>query len=465
MRARTVPLVAAALLSCGCATIPRYSRPPAPVPDAWPESAAATGGEAAPAAAEVGWREFFTDARLRSVIELALANNRDLRVASLNAERVQALYRIQRGEMYPGVGVMASGEVYRLPENMAEGGDAEIVEQHSVRVGVASWEPDFFGRIRSLRASALEQYLATEQARVAGRISLVAGTAGAWLVLAADLEGLRLARSTLETQRSTLDLIRASRDVGMTSDLDLSQAESQVEAARAAVVRLEGLVAVDRNALDLLVGAAVAEDLLPDGLGPVTVSRGVSPGLPSEVLLRRPDILLAEHRLKAANANIGAARAAFFPRVTLTAGAGTLSRELSDLFSSGTRTWTFAPSIVAPIFAGGSLRANLKASRVEREIAVAEYEKAIQKAFAEVSDALTLRKALAAQREAEESLVRALEDTFRLSEARYRGGLDGYLGVLIAQRSLFAAQQAIVGVRLAEQVNLVTLYKVLGGGA
>ncbi len=465
MRAHTVPLVAAALLSCGCAMIPRYSRPPAPVPDAWPVGAAATGGEAAPAAAEVGWREFFTDARLRSVIEMALADNRDLRVASLNAERVQALYRIQRGEMYPGIGVMASGEVYRLPENMAEGGDAEIVEQHSVHVGVASWEPDFFGRIRSLRASALEQYLATEQAHVAGRISLVAGTAGAWLVLAADLEGLRLARSTLETQRSTLDLIRASRDVGMTSDLDLSQAESQVEAARAAVVRLEGLVAVDRNALDLLVGAAVAEDLLPDGLGPVTVSRGVSPGLPSEVLLRRPDILLAEHRLKAANANIGAARAAFFPRVTLTAGAGTLSPELSDLFSSGTRTWTFAPSIVAPIFAGGALRANLKASRVEREIAVAEYEKAIQKAFAEVSDALTLRKALAAQREAEESLVRALEDTFRLSEARYRGGLDGYLGVLIAQRSLFAAQQALVGVRLAEQVNLVTLYKVLGGGA
>ncbi len=464
MRARSVPLVAASLLLGGCTMIPRYSRPPAPVPDAWPESAAAA-GEGAPAAADVGWREFFTDPRLRSTIELALANNRDLRVASLNVEKAGALYRIQRGEAYPGIGAMASGEIHRLPEKMTESGEAEIVEAYSVHVGVASWEPDFFGRIRSLKARALEQYLATEQAHVAGRISLIAGTATAWLVLAADLEGLGLARSTLETQQATLDLIRRSRDLGMVSDLDLRQAESQVETARAAVARLLGLVAVDRNMLDLLVGTPVAGDLLPDGLDPVTAPGGVSPGLPSEVLLRRPDILLAEHRLKAANANIGAARAAFFPSITLTAGFGTQSAELSDLFGPGTRTWTFAPSIVAPIFAGGSLRANLRATEVEREIAVAEYEKAIQTAFAEVGDALTLRKTLAERRDAEEALVRALEAAFRLSDARYRGGLDGYLGVLIAQRSLFAAQQALVGARLAEQANLVTLYKVLGGGA
>jgi multidrug efflux system outer membrane protein len=465
MRRKLQSLVAAALVLNGCTMIPKYTRPALPVPLSWPDTAAvSTDAPARPAVADIRWQEFFADQRLRSVVELALANNRDLRVATLNIEKAQALYRIQRSELFPGVGVMATGEKYRVPEKMSANGQATTVEQVAVTVGVSSWELDLFGRIRSLKAGALEQYLATEQARHAAQTSLVAAVAGGYLALAADRESLELARATLDAQQATLDLIQKSRDAGVASDLDVRQSQSQVEAARVAVAQFTGLAAVDRNNLDLLAGASVPAALLPDRLGAATTLAALSPGLPSEVLLRRPDILMAEHQLKAANANIGAARAAFFPSITLTGGIGSMSPELSGLFESGTRTWSFTPQVVAPIFAGGSLRANLKAARVDREIAVAQYEKAIQVAFGEVSDALTLRDTLAAQLEAQAALVSALEETYRLSNARYKAGIDSYLSVLVAQRSTFAAQQGLVSTRLAEQANVVTLYKVLGGG-
>ncbi len=464
MRRRPVPIAAAALVLAGCTMMPRYSRPPLPVPPAWPADAPSGTGEPA-AADETRWQEFFRDERLREVIELALANNRDLRIAGLRVEEAQALYRIQRSELLPGVGVQATGEKYRLPEKMNSDGRATIVEDYTVAVGIASWEPDFFGRLRSLEARALNEYLATEHARAAGQIALVAAVAGAYLATAADGESLELARSTLAAHGASLDMIRRSRELGLASDLDLHQEESQVELARASLAAYTGRVAVDRHALDVLAGTPVPAELLPARLSDVAEPSPLSAGLPSEVLLRRPDILSAERRLQAANANIGVARAAFFPRITLTGGVGTMSPELSGLFGSGTRTWSFTPQLLAPIFAGGSLRANLHAAETERAIAVAEYEKAIQTAFAEVSDALTLRETLLAQRDAEESLVRALDATYRLAEARYRSGIDGYLGVLVAERSLYAAQQALVNVRLAERANLVTLYKVLGGGA
>jgi outer membrane protein, multidrug efflux system len=466
MRRHLISLLAAALVLAACATVPPYDRPALPVPTSWPAATAPQGG--APnerAATDVRWQEFFSDQRLRSVIELALANNRDLRVATLNIEKTQALYRIQRSELSPGVGVMAAGDNYRIPEKMANDGVATVYKQTTFEVGVSSWELDLFGRIRSLKARALEAYLATEQARGAAQTSLVAATAGSYLALAADTENLRLARETMGAQQASLDLIQKSRDAGVASDLDVRQAQSQVEVARAAVAQFTGLVAVDRNTLDLLAGTSVPADLLPGSLESATTVAPLSPGLPSEVLLRRPDILAAEHQLKAANANIGAARAAFFPRITLTAGIGSMSPELSGLFDSGTRTWSFTPQIVAPLFAGGALRANVRAAEVDREIAVAQYEKAIQVAFGEVSDALTLRSTLVEQRHAQEALVNALEETHRLSDARYKAGIDGYLGVLVAQRSLLAAQQGLIGVRLAEQANLITLYKALGGGA
>ena len=421
-------------------------------------------GQAAKPASEITWQEFFADEKLRSVIELALTNNRDLRAAALNAEKVQAYYRIQRSDLYPTVGVQIAGEKYRVPEKMHSDGKATYVEDYSVNLGTLSWELDFFGRIRSLSQAALEQYLATAEARRAAQSALVAGVAQSYLALAADQESLDLARATLADYRASLELITKTRDLGLTSDLDVAQAQSQVEGARAVAAALAGRVAVDRSSLDLLAGAPVPVDLLPAQMSLVTALAPLEPGLPSDVLLSRPDILGAEHRLLAANANIGAARAAFFPRITLTAGIGTMSPDLSSLFDTGTRTWSFTPQLLTPIFASGSLKANLKASELDREIAVAGYEKAIQTAFAEVSNALVLRATLVEQRQAEEALVASLEDTRRLADARYTMGLDSYLVVLVANRSLYTGQQSLINVRLAEQANLVTLYKALGGG-
>ncbi|HOC42632.1 MAG TPA: efflux transporter outer membrane subunit [Thermoanaerobaculales bacterium] len=465
MRPRLLVLAAAGLALAACTMIPPYERPQAPVPADW--SGPAVEPTPAPSslpASEVPWSEALTDRRLRSVVELALANNRDLRIAALNVDRVRSLYQIQRSELYPAVGAMASGDVYRLPASMSESGRSKTVEQYSVQLGTLSWELDFFGRIRSLEASALEQYLATEQARAAAHISLVAAVASSYLALAADVESLAISQATLAAYRESAELIRHSRDAGVASDLDLAQVSSQVDAARAAVAAFSGRVATGRNALELLAGAPVPTDLLPDALTTVTELAELAAGLPSEALLSRPDILAAEHQLIAANARIGAARAAFFPSISLTAGAGTMSADLSGLFGAGSGTWTFSPQILAPIFASGSLRANLRTSELDREIALVEYEKAIQGAFREVSDGLTLRSTLREQRAAEETLVQDLERAVRLSDARYQAGIDSYLAVLIAERSLFAAQQSLVNVRLAEQVNLLNLYKALGGG-
>jgi multidrug efflux system outer membrane protein len=385
-------------------------------------------------------------------------------------QKARAVYRIQRSELVPSVSATAGADISRVPEDLSGTGSAETVEQYSVNLGLAAWELDLFGRLASLKKSALERFLATEEARRATRVALVAEVASAWLTLAADTESLALAEATQQAQEESFDLIRQSRDLGMATDLDLSQARSQVESARADRARLAGLVALDRNALALLVGAPVPERLLPDGLpadrtGPETAVLGLAPGLPSEVLLSRPDILAAEHRLKAANANIGAARAAFFPRISLTAAGGVLSGELESLFDGSSGTWSFVPRVSVPIFTGGALTAGLDSARVDRELAVAEYEKAIQTAFREVGDALSLRRTLADQLEARRALVDALAEAHRLSEVRFDAGLDGYLGVLVAQQSLYSARQGLVATRLAEQANLVRLFRVLGGGA
>ncbi len=446
---------------CGCMRREAYKRPAPPVPDAWAESAA---GPDAPEAARMKWQEFFTDQGLQSVIELALANNRDLRMAALNVERVHALYRIQRAQQYPSVNFSGSGEIYRLPEKMSPSGEADTVQQQ-VNLGSATWELDLFGRVRSLKSQALEQYLATQQARSATQIALVAAVANSYLALAADRDNLRLAQETLAAQQASYELIRRTREAGIASDLDLRQVESQVEAARVDIARYTGQVTLDENALNLLAGTSVPASLLPSELDSDRPLKDIAAGVPSEVLLRRPDILSAEHQLKAAYANIGAARAAFFPRISLTAGAGFMSGDLSDLFRFGTRTWNFAPQVLVPIFDAGARKANLKVAQVDRDVAIAEYEKAIQSAFREVSDSLALRTRLLEQQKAQQALVSTLEETYRLSEARYKAGIDSYLTVLVAQRSLYGAQQGLLNLRLARMSNLVTLYKVLGGGA
>lgn len=464
-----IVFTAAALLS-GCIRAPKYQQPAMPVPAAWPDSATPAGGAGAgPAAADVKWNEFFADQKLRSIIELALKNNRDIRAAALNVEKVHAMYRIQRSEQFPTVSATASGNVYRLPSTSTFGAfgvpNAVTVQQYNVNVGAASWELDLFGRIRSLKSAALEQYLATEQAHVATQIALVGAVAGSYLTWAADRENLRLAQETLVTQQATYDLIKSTRDAGLASDLEVRQAESQVEAARVDIARYTGQVALDENALGVLAGVSIPADLAPTEPVNERALKEISAGLPSDVLLHRPDILMAEHQLKSSYANIGAARARFFPRIALTAATGVMSSDLSELFNTGSGTWSFAPQISLPIFDAGARKANLKIAETDRDIAIAEYEKAIQSAFREVSDSLVLRTRLMEQEQAQQALVKALDEAYKISDARYKAGIDSYLSVLIAQRSLYVSQQALVSTRLARLANLVNLYKVLGGGA
>ena len=416
------------------------------------------------AAADIPWRDFFVDGRLQQVIDLALANNRDLRVAALNVQRTQALYRIQRAELLPTVDARGTFSKERVPGILSQAGQPATVELYNVNLGVSSWEIDLFGRIRNLKDAALEQYLATEQARASAQITLVSAVANTWLTLAADRENLKLAQSTLETQQATYEMIRRRAELGASSDLDLRQAQTRVDAARVDIARYTGQVALDENALTLLVGSPVPSGLLPVELGEVAALKDFTPGLPSEVLQHRPDILQAESQLRAAHANIGAARAALFPRITLTTSIGTTSDQLSGLFTSGSGTWAFVPQIVIPIFDARSWVA-YDVTKVDREIALVQYEKAIQVAFREVADSLAQRGTLGDQLQAQQSLVDASADGYRLSDARYTRGIDSYLRVLDAQRSLYGAQQGLIAIRLARLTNLVTLYKVLGGGA
>ena len=449
----------------GCTLAPKYTRPVAPVPVDWPKGAAyqETGtATVAPAPSELNWQEFFPDENLQKVITTALKNNRDLRLAALNVERARALYGIQRAELLPAVNAIGSMSRQRVPADLSSTGKAMTLEQYGVNFGISAWEIDFFGRIRSLKDRALEEYLATDQARRGAQILLVSTVANAYLTLAADRENLRLASSTLASQEAAYRLIRKRHEVGLVSELDLRRAQSQVDAARGDVARYTQLVAQDENALNLLIGSPLPGELLPTGLGSVIPPKEISPGTSSELLLQRPDVLMAEHRLRAANANIGAARAAFFPRIALTSAIGTASAELSGLFKSGSDVWSFAPQIVLPIFDARTWSA-YDATKIDREIAVAQYEKAIQTAFREVADALAVQGTVNRQITAQQSLVDAFAETYRLSNLRYTKGIDSYLSVLDAQRSVYAAQRGLIVLHLARLINQVTFYKVLGG--
>jgi len=463
-------LVGTVTLTSGCSLAPEYKRPEAPIPADWPSGTAY--GESkgkprpTPPATEIRWREFFADERLQQVIETALNNNRDLRLAVLNVQKARALYGIQRAEIFPSVSATGAGIKQRVPADLSGTRRTMTGEQYSVNLGIAYWEIDFFGRIRSLKDRALEEYLATEEARRSAQILLVSAVANAYLTLAADREHLTLAAYTLETQQESYHLIRRRYEVGLASELDLRRAQTQVDAARADIARFTQLTAQDENALNLLAGSPspMPNEMLPADLNSLSPPKEISPGLSSEVLLSRPDIMAAEHRLKAANANIGAARAAFFPRIALTAALGTASPELSGLFGSAQNTWNFAPTIVMPIF-DARLWSAYEATKVEKEIALTQYEKAIQIAFREVADALAVSGTVDEQLSAQQSLVLAVAETYRLSNALYTKGIDSYLGVLDAKRSLYAAQQGLISIRLARLTNLVKLYTMLGGGA
>ncbi|WP_294355076.1 efflux transporter outer membrane subunit [uncultured Sphingomonas sp.] len=508
---RSAILAALALSTAlaGCNLAPKYERPTGAVPAALPQ-----GGVYPRAVTDavdvsaIGWRDFFLDPRLRQVIETGLANNRDLRIAAGNVLQARAQYRIQRSDLVPttalsgsatytnnifgatganagagtgaggtaGGGTGTGGGTGNGGSVGGGGGGAGVggagvgssssnVEFYSVNAGFSAFELDLFGRVRNLSRAALEQYFATEEAQRSTRISLIAEIATAWLTLASDQEQLQLSRRTLQTFGETLRLTQAQFRIGVASELEARQAETNYQSARNDIATLTTRVTQDQNALNLLVGTTVPSEQLPAGLGKTAYTRDALPGdVSSEVLLRRPDVLQAEHQLIAQNANIGAARAAFFPRISLTATIGTISTALSGLFGGGSFTYTGTPSVGLPLFDGGARKGNLDYARASQQVAVSTYERAIQTAFREVADALAQRGTIGEQVSAQSARANAAQVAARLSEARYRAGVDSFLVSLDAQRVSYAAQQQLVSTRLTGASNLVELYRSLGGG-
>ena len=464
MKLRYLTLAIALGLS-GCSMAPKYEQPEAAAPQSWPQGMAYDRNKAVTeGVTPLHWQEFFVHDSLQQLIELALDNNRDLRQSALNVEAYRALYRIQRSELFPAVGVGGGGNRQRLPADLSPTAQSGVSSQYDVSLGVSAWELDIFGRLRDLKGAALERYLAMENTRHAVQTALIGDIANAWLTWNTDYALLELTRATLETYRESLVMVEESHAAGISSALDVRQARSLVEQARVQMALYTRQLAQDRNALQLLIGAPIPGNLLygTDLDSPMLAELPI--GLPSDVLQQRPDIRAAEHRLRAANADIGAARAAFFPSISLTASAGTASSELSGLFDSGSEAWSFMPRINLPIFTAGRLKANLEYSEIQRDINVAAYEQAIQSAFREVSDGLAARGTFDDQVQAQSDLVTATSEYNEMAQQRYDEGVDNYLAVLDARRELFASQQQLLTYRLQQLSSEVALYRALGGG-
>jgi multidrug efflux system outer membrane protein len=463
LRQRALTLLCVGVLS-GCAVAPQYQRPDAPVVSSYPGQEERADAPLASVTADSGWREFFNDPRLQALIESALSNNPDLRVAALRIEVARAQYNIVAADVLPNLAVGTSVSRQRTSADLSPTGNSVVGTAYQVGVNVTSFELDFFGRVRSLNEAALSLYLATEEAQRAAHISLVAEVARAYLTERALAEQQDLALRTLEARETSYRLAKQRFEVGASSALDLRQNEVLVQTARASLAALVRQRQQIINSLALLAGRPLNNLPEPLPLSEQGIVGEIPAGLPSELMVRRPDIRASERRLMAANANIGAARAAFFPRLALTAGIGYASDELSGLFETGTRTWSFVPQLVLPIFDAGRNRANLSIAEVRKNIAVAEYERSIQAAFREVADALVARRTIDDQVEAQRGIVEAQAERLRLADLRYQGGVASSLEVLDAQRELFSAQQALVQTRLLRLTNAVDLYRALGGG-
>jgi multidrug efflux system outer membrane protein len=489
----------------GCNLAPKYVRPVGEVPATLPQGGVyPTAATDAPDVTKIGWRTFFTDERLRNTIATGLENNRDLRIAAANVLQARAQYRIQRADMVPSTTLSGSGTYTNNIQGAAGalggaagggtgtgtgtgagtgtgtgigagtggsglgtgvGSSSSNLEFYSVNAGFSAFELDLFGRVRNLSRAALEQYFATEEAQRSARISLIAEIATAWLTYASDQDQLRISQESLRSFEQSLELTRAQFRIGVASELEARQSETTYQAARNDIAVLKTRLAQDKNALDLLVGAPVLATMLPQGLGTGGAALQILPaGLSSDVLLRRPDVLQAEHQLIAQNANIGAARAAMFPRISLTATLGTISTALSGLFAGGSFTYTGAPSVSLPLFDGGRLRGNLQVARAQQQSAVATYERSVQTAFREVADALAQRGTIDEQLAAQTARVNAATVALRISDARYRAGVESFLTTLDSQRTAYSAQQQLVTTRLNRENNLVELYRSFGGG-
>lgn len=466
------PVVAAAMAAVAlsaCNLAPKFVQPALSVPDAVSAQAGTPAVANAPALSYAQAQAWIQSSQLREVVALALTHNRDLRIAVENIEKARAQYGITRADLLPSITAQGQGTRSRTSADLNSSGQSSISEQFTAQLGFTSYEIDFWGRVRNLSEAGLQAFLQSEENQRNVQIGLVADVSNAWLSLAGDMARLQLAKDTLASREKAYALTKRMFEIGSTSGLVLAQNLSTVETARADVAAFTSQVARDRNALQLLVGGVVAADLLPTAQT-LAVSDDnnlallpVPEQLPSSVLLKRPDVQSAEQNLRAMNANIGAARAAMFPTISLTGSVGSGSRELDALFGSGNGTWSFMPQIRLPIFDGGRLRAGVDVANANQRIAVAQYEKTLQTAFKEVADALADRAQWGERLGAQTGMVLATQKAFDLSEARFQAGVDNYLTVLDAQRSLYAAQQTLITLRLAEQTNRTTLWKVLGG--
>jgi outer membrane protein, multidrug efflux system len=459
---RAISAFALAAVLSACTLAPRYQQPAPPVAPAFDGATEA----AATPAAELGWREFFPDTELQGLIARALENNRDLRIATLNVEAARAQYRIRRADLVPAIDAVGTANNQRTPASLSSTGESELTRTYSAGLGVSAFELDLFGRVRSLRKAALEDYFSLEETRTAAQLSLISEVANAWLTLIADRELLRLATETRDSQHKSFDLTKLRFDSGVSSEIDLARSETAWREAEVDIAAQTRRVAQDRNALALLVGEPLPAEVGAGehAIDAQTFSKELPAGLPAELLVRRPDIRAAEHTLKAANADIGAARAAFFPSIGLTGFYGNASDDLSALFQTGHTSWSFVPQLRLPIFSGGANVASLQLANVRKRIEVARYEQSIQIAFREVADALAARATFQDQLRAQEALTRASESSYKLADVRYRGGVDSYLGALIAQRDFYSSQRDLIETRLAGASNLVQLYTALGGG-
>jgi multidrug efflux system outer membrane protein len=469
IRRNVVALVAVAALIAGCSLQPVYERPTLPVAISYPAGDAykpapnPSSGETLPAV-DIGWRDFLTDPRLQRLVEIALANNRDLRIATLNVAQTQAQYRIQRAALFPQIGGFASSSSSRTPASLETTGLTALTHDYSVGLS-AAWEIDFFGRVQSLSDQALQQFFASAQARKAVEILLVSEIADQYLTLLADDELLAVTQRTLDSAQASYKLTLLQFQTGTGTELSVRQSETVVEQAKANyAAQLRGRAQAE-NALVLLVGQPLPSDLPPPvPLNSQMLLADIPAGLPSDLLIRRPDIMQAESTLRGANANIGAARAAFFPSINLTGNLGTASSALSGLFKAGSLAWSFLPSVTLPIFEAGQLRASLDVAEVQKDINVAQYEKTIQTAFREVADGLAARGTYDDEVAADERDTKAEQSALDLSDLRFRNGVDDYLTVLTAQTGLYNAQLTLVSAREARLANLVDLYRSLGGG-
>ncbi len=468
---KNLTLLALAGVLSGCSLAPKYERPDMPISVRYPMGSAYTDAASSVAqqsAADIGWRDFFHDPLLQQLISISLLNNRDLRKAALNVEVARAQYRVQRADRLPQLGIAADGVAQRVPADLSPSGSSTINRSYQA-AGVVSWEIDLWGRIRSLSEQALESYLALDETRVAAQMGLVSEVANAYLTLRADQELLGLTKETLITQQRSFDLTTQLAEVGSVSQIDQRRAEIALRTAEANLATYTRQTARDRNALTLLLGQPLTPELsrqldglvtLPDGLVPADLPAGI----PSDLLVRRPDVRAAEHQLRGANASVGAARAAFLPTISLTSAAGTASASLDGLFDVGSRAWSFMPQITLPIFRGGALNANLEVTTLRKRIEIGNYEKAIQVAFTEVADGLAGKRTLDDQVRSEQQLVAASRKAYELAGQRFTEGMDGNLSLLDAQRTLYGSQQKLVRTRLARVTNLIDLYKALGGG-